>query len=104
LQIKSIDSKFFIPVVFHNLKNYDAHHIFRYFSRRLAVKYDRTGFVVSYQFLNASLEKLVKNLTNDSFRHIRKHLRCNDLLFAKGIFPYDWFDSFKKLDCAELPP
>jgi hypothetical protein len=91
LQIKSNDSKFFILVMFHNLKNYDAHHIFRHFSRRLTVKYDRTGrksydnvniialnferyvsfkirhlrFIDSYQFRNASLEKLVKNLTND---------------------------------------
>ena len=25
-------------------------------------------------------------------------------MFAKGIFPYEWFDSFQKLDCTELPP
>jgi hypothetical protein len=27
----------------------------------------------------------------------------NELLFAKGIFPYEWFDSFEKFDCTELP-
>jgi hypothetical protein len=27
----------------------------------------------------------------------------NELLFAKGIFPYEWFDSFEKVDCTELP-
>jgi hypothetical protein len=117
-------------VVFHNLKNYDTHHIFRHFSRCLAAKYDRKGrnsydnvniialnleryvsfkirllrFIDSYQFLSARMEKLVKNLTNNSFRHARKHLGCNDLLFVIGIFPYNWFDSFEKLDCAEVPP
>jgi hypothetical protein len=28
----------------------------------------------------------------------------NDLLYAKGIFPYEWFDSFNKFDDVELPP
>jgi hypothetical protein len=27
----------------------------------------------------------------------------NELLFAKGIFPYKWFDSFGNFDCTELP-
>jgi hypothetical protein len=28
----------------------------------------------------------------------------NDLLYAKGIFPYEWFDTFTKFDDVELPP
>jgi hypothetical protein len=28
----------------------------------------------------------------------------NDLLYAKGIFPYEWFDTFNKFDDVELPP
>jgi hypothetical protein len=118
LQIKN---KFFIPVIFHNLKNYDAHHIFRYSNKQLAAgghikivalnleryvsfEIQHLRFIDSYQFLSASLEKLVKSLARDSFRHVRKHLGSNDLLFAKGIFPYEWFDSFEKFDALKLPP
>jgi hypothetical protein len=46
--------------------------------------------------------KLVKNLPRDSLRHARKHLGDKDLLYAKGIFPYEWFDSFNKFDDVEL--
>jgi hypothetical protein len=28
----------------------------------------------------------------------------NDLLYARGIFPYEWFDTFNKFDDVELPP
>jgi hypothetical protein len=129
LQIKNREENFFVPVVFHNLKNYDAHHIFRHFSKNIAAKYDKKGkasyrnvkiialnleryisfeiqhlrFIDSNQFLGAKLEKLVRNLPKDSLRHTRKHLGDNELLFAKGIFPYEWFDSFEKFDCTELP-
>ena len=27
----------------------------------------------------------------------------NDLLYAKGIFPYEWFDSFDKFEETDLP-
>jgi hypothetical protein len=43
-------------------------------------------------------------LPKQSLRHTKQHLGDNELLFAKGIFPYEWFDSFEKFDCAELPP
>jgi hypothetical protein len=125
-----IGDRILIPVVFHNLKNYDAHHIFKSFNKRVAAKYDEEGretfesvniialnlekyvtfefqylrFIDSCQFLNASLDKLVKNLPRESLRHARKHLGDNDLLYAKGIFPYEWFDTFNKFDDAELPP
>jgi hypothetical protein len=40
LQVKD---RAMIPVVFHNLKNYDAHHVFRSFNKRIAAKYDKKG-------------------------------------------------------------
>jgi hypothetical protein len=124
-----IQNRLFIPVVFHNLKNYDAHHVFKYFSKRLAAKYDEDKkesfegveitalnlekyisfkiqylrFIDSYQFLSAGLEKIVQNMAKESFRHSRKHLGDNDLLLAKGIFPYEWFDCFEKFNETELP-
>lgn len=130
LQIKSTEDEFFIPVVFHNLKNYDAHHIFRNFGKRVAAQFDVKGrrsynnvkiialnmeryvsfqierlrFIDSYQFLSASLEKLVGNLTRDAFHHVRKHLGNGDIVLEKGIYPYEWVDSFAKFDNTELPP
>ena len=127
LQIKD---RVMIPVVFHNLKNYDAHHIFKSLNRRVTAKYDKKGrqsfesvniialnlekyvcfsfqdlrFIDSFQFLGASLDKLVNNLPRGSLQHARKHLGENDLLYVKGIFPYEWFDSFDKFELTELPP
>jgi hypothetical protein len=119
-----------IPVAAHNLRNYDAHHVIRNFGKRMAAKFDEDGrgsyrnvnviamnlekfisfdinrlrFIDSYQFMSASLEKLVNNLPKDALRHTRKHLGDDELLYAKGIFPYEWFDSMTKLDSVELPP
>jgi hypothetical protein len=45
----------------------------------------------------------VSNLPRDSLRHTKRHMGDNELLFAKGIFPYEWFDSFEKFDCTKLP-
>jgi hypothetical protein len=82
LQIKD---RVLIPVAFHSLKNYDAHHTFKSFNKRLAAKYDEEGrqmfesfyiialilekntsfdflylrFIDSFQFLSASLNELV---------------------------------------------
>jgi hypothetical protein len=61
-------------------------------------------FIDWYQFLNSSLEKLVKYLSTALLRHARKYLGSNELLFAKGIFSYEWFDLFEKLDRTDLPP
>jgi hypothetical protein len=123
-----IGDRILIPVVFQNCKNYDAHHIFKSFNKRVAAKYDEEGrqtiesvniialnlekyvsfefqylrFIDLCQFSNASLDKLVKNLPRDSLRHARKHLGENNPLFAKGIFPYKWFDSFNKFNDVEL--
>jgi hypothetical protein len=103
--------------------------VFKYFSKRLAAKYDEDKkesfegveitalnlekyisfkiqylrFIDSYQFLSAGLEKIVQNMAKESFRHSRKHLGDNDLLSAKGIFPYEWFDCFEKFNETELP-
>jgi protein-arginine kinase activator protein McsA len=38
-----IGDRILIPVVFHNLKHYDAHHIFKSFNKRVAAKYDEEG-------------------------------------------------------------
>ena len=54
--------------------------------------------------MSASLDELVNTLSRDSFRQMRKHLVSNGLLLAKGIFPYQWFNTLDKLYNTELPP
>jgi hypothetical protein len=71
--------------------------------RYISFEIQHLRFIDSYQFLKAKLEKLVSNLPRDSLRHTKRHVGDNELLFAKGIFPYKWFDSFEKFNCTELP-
>jgi hypothetical protein len=80
------DSEYFIPIIFHNLKNYDAHFIIKHFQRKyiervdditgkvtydditviplntekfLMFEFGKMRFLDSFQFLSSSLEKLV---------------------------------------------
>ena len=68
-------------------------------------------FIDSYLFLNASLELLVANFAQScsssnfyKFFHTRSVVGDNPLLFSKGIFPFEWFDSLSKFDEKQLPP
>ena len=76
-------------------------------------------FKDSFGFLSSSLDKLVK-LTKyennerrsdwlDKFIYSRKSNYVNtdedlDLLTDKGVYPYDYFDDFKKFEETSLPP
>jgi len=53
-------------------------------------------FIDSFRFLPASV---AGNLEPNQFKHARETFgdEC-DLLLRKGVFPYDWFDSFEKLN------
>lgn len=57
-------------------------------------------FKDSYQFLLSSLDKLVKALDPSQLIHSKK---VDATSSAKGIFPYEWFDSLEKLECKSLP-
>ena len=66
-------------------------------------------FIDSLQFLNASLEKLVSNLAKQGVGNFRILNRYIDdervpLLLRKGIYPYEYFDSFSKFLETCLPP
>jgi hypothetical protein len=75
-------------------------------------------FKDSNQFLSSSIEKLVELLkksdnaySNNIFKHTRKYFSDKgyseddiQLLLQKGYFPYEWFDSFDKLNYDGLPP
>ena len=66
----------------------------------------------SCQILNASLETLVANLAQDSptkFAQVARafNMQVDDVelprLLRKGVFPYDWFNSFDRLEVQQLP-
>ena len=57
------------------------------------------------QFMNFSLEKPVKNLSDNDFKYLTekfasKHL---ELLKQKGAHPYGYMDSFKRFGEEKLP-
>ena len=63
-------------------------------------------FIDSFKFMAASLDSLVKNLPKESFKNLKEFYEGEhlDLIKRKGVFPYDWFDSFNRLSADHLPP
>ena len=59
----------------------------------------------SMQFMNSSLEKLVKNLSDDDFKYLTKEFGSKnlELLKQKDAYPYEYMDSFKRFGEEKLP-
>ena len=91
-------------MIFHNLKGYDSHLIFKELSRfnvKISVipnvleKYmtftinKNLVFIDSMQFMNSSLEKLVKNLNDKDFRYLSEEFSGEKLKLVKqnGVYP-----------------
>ena len=57
------------------------------------------------QFINSSLEKLVKNLSDDDFKNLTKEFDSKDLelLKQKDSHPYEYMESFKRFNKEKLP-
>ena len=55
-------------------------------------------FIGSMYFMNSSLEKLVKNLSDHDFKYLTKEFGSInlELLKQKGGYPYEYIDSFKR--------
>ncbi|XP_066902574.1 uncharacterized protein [Halyomorpha halys] len=114
----------FIPVIMHNLSNYDAHFIVKelggvpgrvevipsneekYISFTKHVGQMKLRFIDSYRFMAHSLDYLVKSLSVDKFKETSKYYRDEELTLVtrKGVFPYDYIDSAEKLNETQLPP
>ena len=112
-----------IPVVLHNLSGYDSHLNMQGLGKlknktincipNNAEKYisfsiDNLDFIDSLQFMNASLDKLVSNLSKDGadkFSTLKKHIDDKiSLLLRKGVYPYDYMDCMERFDERCLPP
>ena len=61
-------------------------------------------FIDSMQFMNSSLEKLEKNLTDDDFKYLTEEFgsKTLELLKQKGPYPYEYIDSFKRFGEEKL--
>ena len=55
-------------------------------------------FIDSFQFMSSSLDKLVSNLPKDDLIYTSKAFKGRrlDLMSQKGVYPYDFMDSFEK--------
>jgi hypothetical protein len=112
-----------LPIFFHNLSGYDAHHIVRklsvvpgevdvipntsenYISFTKKVGNISCRFLDSFRFMSTGLSKLADNLPRDGFKETSKFFKKEqlDLVVRKGIFCYDFVDSLEKLNYTSLP-
>ena len=55
-------------------------------------------FIDSTQFMNSSLDKLVKNLSDEEFKCLEEEFDYEnlELLKQKGDYPYEYMNSFKR--------
>ena len=62
-------------------------------------------FIDSFQFMSSSLDKLVSNLPAEALKYTNKRFQKEkfELMRKKGVYPYDYMDSFEKFNKTELP-
>ena len=62
-------------------------------------------FIDSMQFMNSSLDLLVKNLNNKDLEFLSEEFSGEQLKLVKekGIYPYEYMNSFKRFNEDELP-
>ena len=119
-----------IPVIIHNLKNFDSNLILKeldreYFQRVrvipkstekfLSFSLDNIKFLDSFQFMSASLDNLVSNLRYSGIKSFKittsifqeKYGEINekdlDKLLKKSTYPYEYIDCFEKFEKKRLP-
>ncbi|KAG8236631.1 hypothetical protein J437_LFUL016464 [Ladona fulva] len=114
----------FLPIFIHNLSGYDSHFMITelgYDSKRINLipnseeKYITFSklinenfsfrFVDTIRFMASSLASLVGNLPSDKFKCTQKIFGdLSTLIQRKGVYPYDYTDSWEKLNETCLPP
>ena len=125
---KNKSSKLMIPIVLHNLGNYDIklmiEDLARHFECLEPISKNVESFIGincgneddkltlrfidSFKFMNFSLDSLVKNIKDH--KHLesmmiklgynKEHI---PLLYEKGLYPYSWFDNLEKFKEKKLP-
>ena len=61
-------------------------------------------FIESMQFMNSSLDRIVKNLVDKDFKYLVEEFGAENLkpLKQKGAYPYECMNSFKKFNEDKL--
>ena len=111
-----------VTVIFNNVEGYDGHIIFKELNNfdnidiqaipKSSEKYmsiiinKNIAFLDSLQFCKASLDTLAGNLQDSDFKHLMSKFLEDKLkiLRKKDAYPYEWVDSYEKLNYKELPP
>ena len=62
-------------------------------------------FIDSMQFMNCSLDKLVKNLSDEDFKYLVEEFGSEnlELLKQKDAYPYEYMNSFERFNEEKLP-
>ena len=106
--------------IFHNLRGYDSHLIIKEigkfdvkvsvipngFEKYMAFTVNKNlVFIDSMQFMNSSLDSIVKNLSNNDFKYLSEEFsgKFLELVKEKGVYPYEYMNSFKKFSEDKLP-
>ena len=57
------------------------------------------------QFMNSSLDALVKNLSDNNFKHLSQEFSCEFLRLVKqkAVYLYEYMDGFKTFFDGKLP-
>ena len=115
-----------IPVIFHNLKGYDCHFIMQNIGHLvrqdlnidvdvIASNFEKyIGFNIgnhlsfkdSFSFMSQSLDRLSSNLGDNEFIYSREAFPNDEqfrLMKKKGVYPYDYMDSFRRFSEKSLP-
>ena len=103
-----------VPVIFHNLRGYGSYLIFNEldkFDVKISVisngleKYmafflhKNLVFIDSMQFINSSLDKLVKNLSDEDFEYLIEEFGSKNLeLLKQGDYLYEYMNSFERFN------
>ena len=110
-----------IPVVFHNLRGYDSHLLMQAISKvegriscipnntekYISFSLGQLRFIDSAQFLLAPLDKLVAANKPEAFQittHYEPDHQKRGLLMRKGVYPYEYMDSWERFEETQLPP
>ena len=102
-----------VPLKFHNLRGYNIHLIFHKYNK-FGVKIEtymtlflskNLVFIDSMQFMNSSLDKLVKYFSDSDFKYLTEEFGSKnlELLKQEGAYPYDYMNSFKRFNEKKLP-
>ena len=107
-----------IPVVFHNLRGYDSHLLMQAISKvegrvscipnntekYISFSLGQLRFIDSAQFLLAPLDKLVAANKPEAFQITARYEPDCALFLRKGVYPYEYMDSWERFEETKLPP